>query len=90
MARLLLPAEFGLIGMITVFIGIGWSLMTSGLTQSLIRTKSPDQEDYSTVFFFNLVGSCVIYLFFFLVAPLIANFYHEDILIHQIDKGNEF
>jgi O-antigen/teichoic acid export membrane protein len=51
LARLLLPKEFGLIGMISVFIGIGTSLVNSGLTQSLIRTVDPDQEDYSTVFF---------------------------------------
>lgn len=80
MARLLLPEEFGLIGMITVFMAIGQSLMDSGLTQSLVRTKEPDQADYSTVFFFNLGGSMVVYGILFLAAPYIALFYNQEIL----------
>lgn len=81
LARLLMPAEFGLIGMITVFMGIGQSLMDSGLTQSLIRSENPDQEDYSTVFFFNLTGSVIVYFLIFFTAPLIASFYSQPILI---------
>jgi len=53
LARLLLPAEFGLIGMVAVFIAIGRTLVDVGLTQSLIRNSETDQEDLSTVFFFN-------------------------------------
>jgi len=84
LARVLLPKEFGLIGMISVFIGIGTSLVNSGLTQSLIRTIDPDQEDYSTVFFFNLIGSIIIYWVLFFVAPLIAAFFSQPILIEII------
>jgi len=84
MARLLLPREFGLIGMISVFIGIGNSLVTSGLTQSLIRTSDANQEDYSTIFYFNLLGSIIIYLVLFLFAPLIAAFFSQPILINII------
>lgn len=80
MARLLLPAEFGLIGMISVLIGVGTSLINSGLTHSLIRTPHPDQQDYSTVFYFNLAGSVVIYWLFFFTAPLIADFFSAPIL----------
>ncbi len=81
LARILLPKEFGLIGMIGVFIGIGTSLVNSGLTQSLIRTQEPDEEDYSTVFFFNLLGSFFIYWILFFFAPLIASFFSQPILI---------
>lgn len=81
LARLLLPEEFGLIGMIGVFISIGNSLINSGLTQSLIRSDNPDQEDYSTVFFFNLAGSIIIYLLVYFTAPLIADFYRQEVLI---------
>ncbi|HEX8269222.1 MAG TPA: lipopolysaccharide biosynthesis protein [Flavobacterium sp.] len=80
LARLLLPSEFGLIAMIGIFVGIGTLLITSGLTQSLIRTTDADQEDFSTVFFFNLGGSILIYLIIFAVAPFIADFYDQDIL----------
>ncbi len=84
LARILLPKEFGLIGMISVFVGIGNSLINSGLTNSLIRTSKPDQSDYSTVFFFNLVGSVVVYWILFFTAPLIAVFFSQPILVNII------
>ena len=80
LARLLLPSEFGLIAMLGVFIGLGTALINSGLTQSLIRTENLDDEDFSTVFFFNLGGSIVIYSIIYIVAPCIADFYNQEIL----------
>jgi O-antigen/teichoic acid export membrane protein len=80
LARILLPAEFGLIGMLTIFISIGNSLIDSGLTSSLIRTPDASQRDYSTVFFINLAGSFIIYAILFASAPLIARFYEQDSL----------
>lgn len=80
LARLLAPAEFGLIAMLSVFIALGISLMDSGLTSSLIRTPNPDQKDYSTVFFINVVGSVVAYVILFFAAPAISLFYKQDIL----------
>lgn len=77
LARILLPAEFGLIGMLTIFISIGNSLMDSGLTSSLIRTPDAGQRDYSTVFFVNLAGSFLIYGILFFSAPFIAGFYEQ-------------
>lgn len=84
LARLLLPEEFGLIGMISVFIAIGTSLVNSGLTQSIIRGKDLDQEDYSTVFYFNIAASILIYLILYFAAPYIADFYDRDILINIV------
>src|SRR5690606_26806063 len=80
LARILLPAEFGLIGMIAVFIAIGNTLLNAGLTQSLIRTKDIDQEDYSTVFYFNLGASVILYFLIYTAAPFISNFYGQLIL----------
>lgn len=80
LARILLPAEFGLIGMITVFIAIGNTLLNAGLTQSLIRSKEIDQEDYSTVFYFNLIASLILYALIYFLAPLISDFYKHPIL----------
>jgi O-antigen/teichoic acid export membrane protein len=77
LARILEPSQFGLIAMLSVFIAVGNSLLDSGLTSSLIRTTDADQRDYSTVFYFNLAGSVVIYLLFFLSAPYIAAFYKQ-------------
>lgn len=79
-ARILGPKEFGLIGMITVFITIGTSLVDSGLSSSIIRTKHANNRDFSTVFYLNLGMSFLIYLILFLVAPLIAQFFRQDIL----------
>jgi O-antigen/teichoic acid export membrane protein len=80
LARFLGPAEFGLIGMLAIFISIGNTLMDSGLTSSLIRTPDADQRDYSTVFIINICGSIVFYLILYLAAPAIASFYKHDIL----------
>jgi teichuronic acid exporter len=80
LARTLLPAEFGLIGMLTVFIGLGSALFEGGMTISLIRESSTDSRDYSTVFIFNLIVSILIYILFFLSAPYIAQFYNQPLL----------
>jgi len=80
LARILLPEEFGLIAMLTVFISIGNNLMDSGLSSSLIRSVDLTEKDYSTVFFFNLAGSAVMYGLIYFSAPFIASFYQQDIL----------
>jgi teichuronic acid exporter len=81
LARLIMPEEFGLIGMIAIFMGLGSALFQGGLTSSLIRTKELTEDDYSTVFFFNLAGSFVIYGFLFLAAPWISEFYKQPTLV---------
>lgn len=80
LARLLLPSEFGLIAMLGVFIGLGTALIGGGLSSSLIRTKDVDEEDFSTVFFFNLICSILIYVLIFFSAPLISQFYNQELL----------
>ncbi len=84
LARILLPAEFGLIGMIAVIIAIGGALKDAGMSQSLIRTENPVDLDYSTVFFINLLASAIIYVIIFLSAPFVSEFYGEPILIDLI------
>lgn len=77
LARILTPAEFGLIGMLTIFMGIGVALSDGGLTSSLIRSKVVSERDYSTVFIFNLLGSIVIYGIIYFLAPYISSFYRQ-------------
>lgn len=77
LARLLTPAEFGLIAMLTVFIAVGNSLLEGGLSSSIIRTEYLEEKDYSTVFLFNLAGSVLIYILVYLAAPFIADFYRQ-------------
>jgi len=80
LARLLMPEMFGLIAMVIIFISIGRALMDGGMTSSLIRTKNPDQLDYSTVFVTNIIVSFAIYGIVYFSAPYIAEFYNQNIL----------
>ena len=84
LARLLGPEEFGLLGMISIFIAIGTSLVESGLSESIIRTTKTDKNDFSTIFYFNIFSSSVIYFIIYITAPLIAEFYNQEILIDII------
>ncbi|MBZ9729095.1 lipopolysaccharide biosynthesis protein [Salegentibacter sp. JZCK2] len=84
LARILLPEEFGLIGMIAVVVAVGNALLDGGLTKSLIRDNECDQEDYSTVFYFHLISSLIVYAGVFISAPFIADFYEEGVLIDII------
>jgi O-antigen/teichoic acid export membrane protein len=65
LARLIGPDEFGLLGLILIFVAIGNSLIDSGLSVSLIRSLNPDEVDYSTVFYINIILSFVAYLLIF-------------------------
>ena len=80
LARLLGPSEFGLIGMIMVFFTIGTTLADSGLSVSLVRTPNLDDAEYCTVFYMNLAMSLIAYLFVFVLAPFVADFYAQPIL----------
>ncbi|MEQ8196863.1 MAG: lipopolysaccharide biosynthesis protein [Clostridiaceae bacterium] len=77
LARILLPEDFGIIGMITVFIAVSQSFVDSGFTTALIREKDPSQEDYSTAFYFNLVMAFVMYIILFFSAGAISSFFNE-------------
>ena len=77
LARLLTPHEFGLIGMIMIFIAISQSVVDSGFSQALIRKTDCTEIDYSTVFFFNfLIGLCI-YLVLFFSSGVISSFFNE-------------
>lgn len=84
LARLLAPEEFGLVAMILVFIKICEAIIDSGLSQSLIRTLNANNEDYATVFYYNLVVSILLYVILYASADSIANFYNEPQLIDLI------
>lgn len=77
LARLLSPKEFGLIGMITIFIILSQVFVDSGFNQALIRKKAFRQEDYSTVFYFNLAVGTLFYMALFFSANAISVFYNE-------------
>ncbi|MGJ1509304.1 lipopolysaccharide biosynthesis protein [Sphingobacterium siyangense] len=80
LARILVPSDFGLIAMITIFIAIGQSLSDSGMTSSLIRNNENTEGDYGTVFITNLGVSFIVYGIVYLIAPFVAVFYKQEIL----------
>jgi O-antigen/teichoic acid export membrane protein len=75
LARLLMPEDFGLIGMLTIFMAISQLFVDSGFSKALIQKQNRTKTDYSTVFYFNLVISVIVYCLLFISAPLIAAFY---------------
>lgn len=80
LARLLTPAEYGIMAMITIFIAISTSIVDSGFSNALIRKQDAGRVDYSTVFFFNLGVSAVLYAVLYVGAPGIAVFFKEPLL----------
>ena len=77
LARLLSPTEYGLIGIILIFIALFNSIVDSGLGSALIRKNDCTEKDYNTVFYTNLALSLFVSCLFFLCAPLIAVFFNE-------------
>lgn len=77
LARLLSPDEFGLIAVLTIFITVANILQESGFSSALIRKADVDETDYASIFYFNVFISIIIYILFFLFAPVIATFYNK-------------
>lgn len=84
LARLLSPKEFGLIGMLTIFIGLSTVFVQSGFNQALIRKTNCTKKDYVTVFYFNLLVSLVFYAILFVTSGLISDFYGQPKLQNLI------
>lgn len=81
LARLLTPEEYGLIGIITIFIAVFNSIVDSGFSNALIRKNDAKDIDYNTVFITNLVLSIVLFGVLYLSAPAIGNFFNQAQLV---------
>lgn len=84
LARIMGPTEFGLLGMILLFVAIGNSLIDSGMSTSLLRMNQLTESDYSTVFITNLGMSVAVYLVLYFASPFVAVFYDQPILTDVI------
>lgn len=82
LARLLTPQDYGLVGMLAIFIALSDVFIDSGFGTAVMRKKYPEPVDYSTVFWFNLTVSILAYGVLFIGAPLIADFYDDTRLIN--------
>ncbi len=81
LARLLTPREYGLLGMILIFIALSQAIMNSGFSNALIKKHACSQEDYSTVFYYNLLAGILMMLLLWFAAPAVSRFFHEEELI---------
>ena len=80
LARLLLPSDYGVIALITIFIDIANVFVSSGFGAALVQKKDADEVDFSSVFYFSIVMSWVLYAIVFFCAPAVARFYDKEIL----------
>lgn len=80
LARLLTPYDYGCIGMLSIFMALSETFIDAGFGSALIQKKNPTQEDYSTIFFWNMGMSVVMYVILFFSAPAIARFYNIPML----------
>lgn len=80
LARLLTPYDYGCIGMLTFFMFMAEVFIDGGFGSALIQKKKPTQEDYSTIFFWNLFMALMMYAILFSSAPAIARFYNISLL----------
>lgn len=80
LARLLTPDDYGCVGMLMIFITVANTFIDGGFGSALIQKKQPTQEDYSTIFYWNLALSFILYAILFFTSPLIAGFYNLAML----------
>ena len=84
LARILMPKDYGVIALISVFIAIANVFVSSGFNTALIQKRDADELDFSSVFYFSLIVALFIYVVLFFVSPLIAGFYKEPLLVQVI------
>lgn len=80
LARILMPEDYGIVALTSVFIQFSTMFVQSGLNTALIRQKSVDQQDYSNAFFISIIIASFCYIIFWCAAPYIARFYAEPTL----------
>lgn len=80
LARLLTPYDYGCIGMLSIFMVLSEAFVNGGFGSALIQKKLPTQEDYSTIFYWNLGMAALMYAILFVCAPAISRFYEIPLL----------
>ena len=80
MARFLTPSDYGILGIVIVFSAFADVFIYSGFGQALIREKNVTRTDYSTILYFNIVVSMILYILLYFSSSFIAKFYEQPIL----------
>lgn len=76
-ARILSPADYGLVGMLAIFMAVASTFLDSGFGTAIIQKQDADQTDFSTVFYFNILVGLIAYSILYICAPHIAAFYKQ-------------
>ena len=74
-ARLLVPEDFGVMAILTFFTAVALVVVDSGFSQTLLRKKEPTNDEYKSVFAFNIAVSFALYLLLVAISPLLARYY---------------
>lgn len=80
LARLLTPEDYGCIGMLAIFIAVSQTLIDGGFCSALIQKQDVTSKDYSTIFYWNIAFSGILYVLLYAMAPAVSNFFHMPIL----------
>ena len=79
-ARMLLPSDYGVIAMLGIFMAVSQCFIDSGFGTALVRKNDRTEEDFCTVFYFNIAVACIGYALLFFASPYIASFYNLPLL----------
>lgn len=82
LARLLSPEDYGVIGLLTIFITISQVFVDSGFSRALIQKQNKEEIDFSTTFIFNISTSVILYVILYFASPFIAKFYETPELVN--------
>ena len=80
LARLLSPDDYGLLGMISIFISLSQMFIESGFAKALISKKDRCEDDFCTAFYTNVIVAVTLYIVLFVISPYVADFYEQPIL----------
>ena len=77
LARLLTPADYGMVGMLTIFTALASILQEGGFISALTNRKKTEHKDYNAVFWFSILMGTSLYTLLYICAPLITDFYQQ-------------
>ena len=80
LARILLPKDYGIVAIVTIFINLANSLVVGGLGSALVQKKDADVKDFSTIYIASFIMSLIMYIILFFAAPVISNIYENQLL----------
>lgn len=84
LAHILTPDDYGLMGMLAIFVAISETLMDAGMGGALIKKRNASPIDFGTLATYNMIVSISLYVILFFLAPFVADFYQRPILINLL------